>query len=972
MKEAALLQVPTGANIALTQAINMANTYGWYIFPIDNGSKIPLVRRWNESDTAILADPKSDAWDMQYSGATRTSQKRINRWNMQNKCANYACSLGPSGLQVLDLDMAKEMPNGVLKPDGDDTMRGLMEGAGISDYPNTFTVRTPSGGTHRYYTNPKQLPCTTITDKSVDIKAFGGQVLLPGSSSSKGVYTVINDAPISDMTAELEELINANTRRGGARTSNVQHSTSTNLTTRCNDADSAVRTGRATQYLRGLEEPGEGGRNFALFNAACRLRWYGVTPDVAMGLFEQECPWVGDLGADEVYKTIGSAYSVDSDFGAAMGAFPELPPGVGSAERKGVAVPVTSTPFDAPPEVVQEGLVVHTLSLPPTGVLSATEEDDFMARMLATKVPWRRYQGQPVPKIDWLVEGMIPYSLQPALFAGEPGASKSLLSAQLCREVSLGSSWLGRATPKRKSLYLTFEDSPEDLHRRYAGSEAQLNPNNVEYDGERMYVGELGLEICRPMQRQGGTLERGKHYNAFIKMLLDSGIQLLVIDHLSRVFTADENDRGTVNQLNSFFTQLCAEAQCMVILLSHTNKLGEVSGSTAMTGMFRYVAKISVSENKDGYKFEELKANNKKRDFKPTKYLLDGTYCKVINPDDVPAVVSPALESEYVDAALASTVFGVLAKGAQVGQHYSAKQLLGTFNMYCYKFNNDINEHNKTNPYAQKPLMQTVSITRLESILEVYASLRLIQIIKQGNGHKAYAFNFGTSLKTVTELYEQYLRETMSDNQLQATINSEIEATVASVPNLPTAPPAEAVVGTESWNHCQQEASLLYLLIGECKSGTHYTRTELYDIWASRACNGTTNTTGDNRLQLDAPNPKHLIDFMSRVASAGFCKEIIDRVDTGMLFEPSGPDMNNGLYCFDAFWKTLGFNELCRVMAAVRDGHEESYKGARAVANMVRVNPQFYSVYATMPPLPWGDTMSAEMGAEGGADDAAE
>jgi hypothetical protein len=116
---------------------------------------------------------------------------------------------------VIDLDTID--PN-----DPDDTVprqwadRGITDGAGVlaalaadagHEMPATFTVATPSGGTHLYYAAPtgEGAPAlrNTAGDRGrglgwkIDTRAHGGYVVAAGSYTPTGLYTITDDrAPV--------------------------------------------------------------------------------------------------------------------------------------------------------------------------------------------------------------------------------------------------------------------------------------------------------------------------------------------------------------------------------------------------------------------------------------------------------------------------------------------------------------------------------------------------------------------------------------------------------------------------------------------------------------------------------------------------------------------------------------------------------------------------------------------------------
>lgn len=119
---------------------------------------------------------------------------------------------GPNGrgLLVIDCDMVKtdtmlpEQYAGVAS--GVDVLESIAAAAG-AEWPETYTVTTPSGGVHLYYWQPADGPligCATGDGRTaphlgplIDVRGIGGYVIAAGSySAAQGVaYRKTNDSP---------------------------------------------------------------------------------------------------------------------------------------------------------------------------------------------------------------------------------------------------------------------------------------------------------------------------------------------------------------------------------------------------------------------------------------------------------------------------------------------------------------------------------------------------------------------------------------------------------------------------------------------------------------------------------------------------------------------------------------------------------------------------------------------------------
>src|SRR5690242_15996796 len=120
----------------MTAALHLASR-GWYVFPLRRGSKLPLYNftRWENRAT--------------------TDPDQIFLW-WREGAYNIGVATGKSRLIVVDCDTPKadaSLPACSDTQSGVDVLEELAAQAGAST-PDTFTVRTPSGGLHLYFKAP--------------------------------------------------------------------------------------------------------------------------------------------------------------------------------------------------------------------------------------------------------------------------------------------------------------------------------------------------------------------------------------------------------------------------------------------------------------------------------------------------------------------------------------------------------------------------------------------------------------------------------------------------------------------------------------------------------------------------------------------------------------------------------------------------------------------------------------------------
>jgi hypothetical protein len=142
---------------------------GWHVFPCAADSKRPALRE-NWQDLATIDRARIRAW-----------------WARQPYNVGIAC--GPSGLVVIDLDVAPDRregsdDRGLDGPaSGADALQRLCRAHGQRYPADTYTVDTPSGGSHLYFTAP-QAPVRNSAGRLgplIDVRADGGYVVGDGS-----------------------------------------------------------------------------------------------------------------------------------------------------------------------------------------------------------------------------------------------------------------------------------------------------------------------------------------------------------------------------------------------------------------------------------------------------------------------------------------------------------------------------------------------------------------------------------------------------------------------------------------------------------------------------------------------------------------------------------------------------------------------------------------------------------------------
>lgn len=171
---------------------------GWHLFPCAPGVKPPALR------------------DVDWREISTTDRAQIERW-WTERPYNIGIDCGKSGLAVIDLDVPGHSthPTGNASPraTGLDALLRISTEHGHPAPDPTFTVSTPSGGYHLYYTAAEILvgSSTGRLAPLIDVRGAGGYVIAPGSRINGRPYAVLNLvnsiplAPLPSWLADLHE-----------------------------------------------------------------------------------------------------------------------------------------------------------------------------------------------------------------------------------------------------------------------------------------------------------------------------------------------------------------------------------------------------------------------------------------------------------------------------------------------------------------------------------------------------------------------------------------------------------------------------------------------------------------------------------------------------------------------------------------------------------------------------------------------
>jgi hypothetical protein len=162
----------------------------WRVFPLASRGKIPAVK---------------DDWEKRATVRLDT----IERYWTEHPDANYGIACGPSRLLVIDIDVkwVGDEVGGAIDVNGHLAWGTLLAEHGAQV--DTYTVFTPRGGEHVYFTDLEGRFRNTASRLApgIDTRAVGGYVVGPGSVTDQGEYATGEDRPVADTPGWLASLL---------------------------------------------------------------------------------------------------------------------------------------------------------------------------------------------------------------------------------------------------------------------------------------------------------------------------------------------------------------------------------------------------------------------------------------------------------------------------------------------------------------------------------------------------------------------------------------------------------------------------------------------------------------------------------------------------------------------------------------------------------------------------------------------
>jgi hypothetical protein len=443
-----------------------------------------------------------------------TDPAKIREWWERWPGANVAVNCGEAGLLVLDYDPGSD-PDAL---------------ADILPEP-TMVSRTPRGGCHEFYELPRDAEPVACSANRVaphiDVRCFGGYVLLPPSATKDGSYEWEKHGAIPTAPEALQERARANSRQKDAHRDDW-----------IIEPDLAENIDAAEIWLKTEAKPaiqGHGGDN-TTYATAAMMKSYGLSAATALEVmwdcWNERCnpPW----DYEDLARKVENGYAYNTS-----------PPGNITQAYRAAA---TARLFQ--PQLVEIEKGVSELRVGRFRIIDRAGLDHV-------KPP------------EWLIPDFLPEGGY-GLLVGAPGSFKTFVALDAALTVAGGGpyAFLGeeRRTvfdpPKKPGpvLYMAGEGRP-GLRQRVRAWESFHNAGRpVNY-----------FDLADPVPR---ILDGGEAADELIKALLDrqpEGYRLIVLDTVGRSMQGtNENAQENASAFTALVERLQRGLGAAVLALHHT------------------------------------------------------------------------------------------------------------------------------------------------------------------------------------------------------------------------------------------------------------------------------------------------------------------------------------------------------------------------------------------------------------------
>lgn len=490
-------------------------TAGIPVFPVRE-DKTPYINQWEQQAT--------------------TDKTQIEKW-FREIClggCNFGAAIGRADIVVIDTDRHG-------KGDGEESLSALEAEGGFC-FPETFTVHTPSGGVHRYYKASGYRSKNNLRE-ALDVKSNGGYVVIAGSRTEKGEYTIYKGdlSTIADMPGEFLE-------KYGRR---VTEKTKPGETVPGIEWDSPADIAKAREFLQTADPAIAGAGGYE--TTVKTIQYLGdlaISEEKALELLTEpdgwndrsEPPW----DVEDLQEKIASLYGGTRHKLLGCESMGYV------AARLSESAPGTPPPFD-------------------------------FERFLNKAEYYLQMQNT---ELEYYIEGFLPVRYVTNLFYGSAGEGKTTVMYQMLQCIMTSTPFLGLKTQKRdaRPLVVSMEEPGEDIANRLKAQQKGVSGDFGDLPIMNLFGQSVDFFTCESKTGKIACTQKWADFTEYVKK---QGYNLVVIDNLGRLFPGDENNRVAVSTFGNILNQFCEEAKAQILIIAHNNKTGIYSGSSAWDAIAR-------------------------------------------------------------------------------------------------------------------------------------------------------------------------------------------------------------------------------------------------------------------------------------------------------------------------------------------------------------------------------------------------
>ena len=451
--------------------------------------------------------PHLDAWP----DRATTDQAQINAWAQRFPNCRWGVAAGKSGLVIIDSDIKENKR-------GEDTLALLQADNG--HLPETYTVRTKSGGIHRYFKGQTKTASQNL-GPALDTRSVGGYAIIPDGID----YLPLNNAPI----VEAPQWIIDKAGKPGDK----ERPKDVDIPAIGVELDKHERLLDAIHYAQ-HDAPGAdvGNRDDTAYKVACGVRDFGLSHAAASKIMLEfwaarpDVHLTADFDESHVQWKTNQAYKTAKNK-------------LGETLPEALFTPVAT----------QGGFSVH----------DAGSIDERL-----------------IPKREWLLGTWFLKKFMTVTVA-PGGTGKSNLSIIEALSLVTGRDISGDFVHEKGNVWLhNGEDPLDEIERRVAAACKVHKVRPHELKGRFFYTsGRTNpLVLVKEIGRNQMFVDEAV-ITSIKKFITENSIKLWVIDPFIDMHDVNENDNGPINKVAKILGAIAETTGCSIHVVHHTRKRGK-------------------------------------------------------------------------------------------------------------------------------------------------------------------------------------------------------------------------------------------------------------------------------------------------------------------------------------------------------------------------------------------------------------